>query len=169
MKIERLRCRSWPKVFSGPVNKHNLWTRPRPFSTKYKSDYCFQRQPDFRDPYKLPRVACTVTRLKRNQERVAKTENTIAAESWSIEHCRWIVSGHQTFGKISVWTTFKDFITRFQTDVWECCCPEINSPALENVLQSQAISCPREFQCILHWMSIYRAIHCRNCPHTVVW
>ena len=26
---------------------------------------------------------------------VAKTENTIAAESWSIEHCRWIVSGHQ--------------------------------------------------------------------------
>ena len=29
----------------------------------------------------MPRVACTVTRLKRNRERVAKTENTIAAES----------------------------------------------------------------------------------------
>jgi hypothetical protein len=34
-----------------------------------------------REPYKLPRVACTVTRLKRNRERVAKAENTIAAES----------------------------------------------------------------------------------------
>ena len=32
-------------------------------------------------------MACTVTRLKRNRERVIKTENTIAAESWSIEHC----------------------------------------------------------------------------------
>jgi hypothetical protein len=30
-------------------------------------------------------------------------------------------------------------------DVWERCRPEINSPALENVPQSQAISCPREF------------------------
>jgi hypothetical protein len=29
-------------------DKHNLWTRPRPFSAKYKSDYCFQRPPDFR-------------------------------------------------------------------------------------------------------------------------
>jgi hypothetical protein len=28
-------------------------------------------------------------------------------------------------------------------DVWERCRPEINSPALENVSQSQAISCPR--------------------------
>ena len=41
-----------------------------------------------REPYKLPQVACTVTRLKHNRERVAKTENTIAAESLSIEHCR---------------------------------------------------------------------------------
>jgi hypothetical protein len=31
--------------------------------------------------YKLPRMACTVTRLKRNRERVAKTENTTATES----------------------------------------------------------------------------------------
>jgi hypothetical protein len=46
-------------------------------------------------------------------------------------------------------------------NVWERCHPEINSPALENVSQSQAIN-------FNVFMSIYRAIHCRNCPHTVV-
>jgi hypothetical protein len=39
-------------------------------------------------------------------------------------------------------------LSKGKPDVWERCRPEINSPALENVSQSQAISFPREFQCI---------------------
>jgi hypothetical protein len=116
--------RSWPKVFSGPVDKHNLWTRPRPFSAKYKSDYCFSIRTVQRSLYQEGYNRRVVKKKVRIREVNRKKHVKWAREKL---HCRiegqWDRVIFSDESQVVVGNNNQIYIWRKKDESRDCACP----------------------------------------------